>query len=529
MNRNPAEITYRKLRAPAQNGEALIDPPLHEMGDLLQEGIRTLEESSARIGGTPLVEFRHQAKIELQQLVGDSLDLARPIVASGHQPELFHPGVWFKNWLLHHVSTAQNANSVNVVIDNDLATGASIKTPVGDAENIAFEGISFARASHQLPWEERPIVDFDFFASFGKRVEEKFGAIVDAPVIRQLWPHVVRAGRATGRLGSAIAAGRQRLEESLGASNHELPLSRLCETRSFARFATMILRDIERFQYIYNAALAEYRRVHKLRSETHPAPDLVRSELGFETPFWLWSSENPTRRPMFMKQSAEGWLLTNHEGVEWPIASGDVESIESDLLAAPGQGVKIRPRALVTTMFLRVAVCDAFIHGVGGAKYDQATDAIAQRFFGVKPAPFVTATATLRLPWPSELLDQSKAVARLKRQLRDAKFNPQRLLAGSSDEQVSNLLEQRETWVEQSPPPGQGKQRRAEINRINHELQPFVEDQRKQIEAEIETRQSQQRFFQQATSREFSFALFPMEEIAQTFQKLLNQSASGGT
>lgn len=524
MNRKQAEFNYRKLRAPAKHGAALIDPPLSEISSLLDQGQHRLKNASASIGGMPLPNFRDLTKSELNHLFDDALDASKPIVASGHQPELFHPGVWLKNWLLHEIARRFNAQPVNFVIDNDLADSVSLKSPAFKDGKIEFESVTFDRPTAALPWEERPIADFQFFASFGERLTQRLENIAPDAIIRQLWPLVVEAANKTKKIGAAIARGRQRLEESLGVTNHEAPLSRMCQTKSFAKFAAAVLFDIERFQSIYNTALSEYRCVHKLRSETHPAPDLIRRQRSFETPFWVWSTERPARRPMFIEQTSNGVILTNHHGVEWPVGFNDAETISSDIFRAARHGVKIRPRALMTTMFLRLAVCDLFIHGIGGAMYDQATDLIARRFFGVTPAPFITATATLKLPWHSEPVDQHSAIAAHKRMLRDLTFNPQRFLKGSESEQSSALLAERQRWIDQSPPPGEGKHRRREIMRINHQLQPFVQNQREQTKAQLLELQNQQRFFQQATSREFSFALFPAALLVNEYEKMLRES-----
>ena len=45
------------------------------------------------------------------------------------------------------------------------------------------------------------------------------------------------------------------------------------------------------------------------------------------------------------------------------------------------EGIRLRPRALTTTMYLRLAMGDLFLHGIGGAKYDQLTDRIIEHFF----------------------------------------------------------------------------------------------------------------------------------------------------
>ena len=53
--------------------------------------------------------------------------------------------------------------------------------------------------------------------------------------------------------------------------------------------------------------------------------------------------------------------------------------------------------ALVTTLFARLVLSDLFIHGIGGAKYDQLTDELIRSFFGLAPPDYLVISATLHL------------------------------------------------------------------------------------------------------------------------------------
>lgn len=55
------------------------------------------------------------------------------------------------------------------------------------------------------------------------------------------------------------------------------------------------------------------------------------------------------------------------------------------------------PRALATTGVVRESLCDLFIHGTGGRAYEHINDRWLGNTLGWRLAPFVTATATLRL------------------------------------------------------------------------------------------------------------------------------------
>jgi hypothetical protein len=49
-------------------------------------------------------------------------------------------------------------------------------------------------------------------------------------------------------------------------------------------------------------------------------------------------------------------------------------------------------------MFLRLFVADQFVHGIGGARYDQVLDRLIEREFGLEPPRFSVTTATLYFP-----------------------------------------------------------------------------------------------------------------------------------
>src|SRR6185369_9273084 len=109
------------------------------------------------------------------------------------------------------------------------------------------------------------------------------------------------------------------------------------------------------------------------------------------------------------------------------VNEGNAGKAVEQLQRAESRGIKIRPRALITTMYARLVLGDLFVHGIGGAKYDELTDLIIRRFFGVEPPAYVTATATFRLPIerPDVTLDDVRASAR---RLRELRYRPEAFL-----------------------------------------------------------------------------------------------------
>ena len=43
-------------------------------------------------------------------------------------------------------------------------------------------------------------------------------------------------------------------------------------------------------------------------------------------------------------------------------------------------------------------MAESFLHGIGGGKYDELTDELLRRFYGVEPPRFLVLSATLLLP-----------------------------------------------------------------------------------------------------------------------------------
>src|SRR4029079_8138752 len=75
---------------------------------------------------------------------------------AGHQPELFHPGVWVKNFALAGLARRQGGVGVNLLVDNDTAKSASLRVPI-PGEWPQVRDIPFDRWQGELPWEERHV------------------------------------------------------------------------------------------------------------------------------------------------------------------------------------------------------------------------------------------------------------------------------------------------------------------------------------------------------------------------------------
>ena len=86
-------------------------------------------------------------------------------------------------------------------------------------------------------------------------------------------------------------------------------------------------------------------------------------------------------------------------GARLPLAAdSDATAAVEQLRQLRRRGVKLRSRALITTLWARLVLGDLFLHGIGGAKYDQVTHLLIERFFGLPAPGILVLSATLHLP-----------------------------------------------------------------------------------------------------------------------------------
>jgi len=83
----------------------------------------------------------------------------------------------------------------------------------------------------------------------------------------------------------------------------------------------------------------------------------------------------------------------------WPSlprpAEGHAETAVKAWRGLEEQGFKVRSRALTNTLYARLFLSDLFLHGIGGGKYDELTDELIRRFYGVEPPAFLILSAYL--------------------------------------------------------------------------------------------------------------------------------------
>jgi hypothetical protein len=516
-------VSLPRLRTPQDDGQILAYPPPKSLGQLFDRN-RARLDTSIPVFGRPLSDFRKQA-------ISESLGAAREYFAdagepvpdnsseslllAGHQPDLFHPGVWLKNFAIQTIGAEHGAASLNLVVDNDTVKHTSIAVPTvaKDPENVHRVIVAYDAFENAVPFEERTIRNAAQFASFPLNVESMTAEWSLRTIIAPFWELVRSQQARTALVGEMFAAARRLLERRWGCHNLEVPLSRVCGTASFAEFALGLLKSLPAFQMAYNSAVRSYRKRNRIRSAHHPVPDLARDGDWLESPFWAWRAGIGRRERLFAR-TINGRLQLRAGQEQWPDLK--LASDAAAWLRLEHEGFKVRTRALTTTLFARLLLADAFIHGIGGGKYDELTDELIASFFGFEPPGFVVVTGTLRLPLPqfNASVNQLRAAERA---VRDLDWNPQRHLSGDWREKHAALLK------EPSESRRQRRSRREALKNLNAQMRPLLADKRRQAQDLARRLSSEVRANVILGQRDYAFVLYPEEELRRFLTKSLHR------
>lgn len=442
--RRQSATPWDQLTAPARDGEALARPALDEWPGLVASNRRRREGYRFEILGRPFAE-----------LAGD-VPPGPPVVMTGHQPTFIHPGVWVKGVAACRLAERVGGRAEFLIADTDVADHAALAVPWVGGGGCEARPHRLPAARSGLAFGQLPLVGREWW----RAVEQDLDGGGLPEVAASPWRAFAEGYRQAAKAGPPApghvrgwASGLQAAHRALG-----LPAPRFTAASSrfdpgaggeddlAGLFIAHLLMHAEPLAAAYNTALRAYRTRRGIRGRQHPIPDLAVTADRVEAPLWIVAGGEPRRR-----------LVVGHH----PGGSIDVWVGETRVAALPADdlwqrplrtlrdslpGASIWPRALTLAMFLRLFACDLFIHGIGGAKYDQITDDIIRRFLGIEPPCYACLSATLRLPLPRSGRTEWERLHHVQ-QLRDLRYNPQRYLPPECDAEVVGLMKEREQLI----------------------------------------------------------------------------------
>ena len=382
---------YADWKAPADDGQMLIWPePAALVEETFANHRRLAAASDVLIQGVPLSELRRRAR----EFIGHEGDA--PLIATGHQTELYHPGVWVKNAMINSLARKVRGAAFHFAVDTDAPKHLHLRWPGGSEPITDDEQLTVAEWTGLLAPPTPSHLKY-----IASRLQQAAEGWDFSPSTESFFGSMQRLSLESLNLASALTNSIHSVEWDLGLRHHALVMSPLWQCEPYLIFLHDLLARAGDFSKCYNRVLGNYRRRHGVRTMARPMPDLRILADEIELPFWLDDLAAGHRRRATVRRRGGAWVIASP-------GEGDELRIDPTLDASAAAGrllkwcrenqARFTPRALTLTMFFRLFLADQFVHGIGGGRYDQVTDAVIREHFGLEPPTFSVTTATLYFP-----------------------------------------------------------------------------------------------------------------------------------
>ncbi len=514
-----------RTATPTGHGELLVQPPRSEWADLVRRNAEAARSWRFDVCGTPVGELRARARREAVSRAREfSTRLGFPlrevpdepelIVMTGHQPEFYHPGVWVKDFWLQQLGEETGAAAIDLVVDSDGFDSIEVRTPCLHPEvrvchaHLAVGTSEGCYACTPVP----PPSSIDLFCETVARDV----ATLPAPSIGHHFARFcdcLRSAAGDARdIAELITIARRRYEVSAGTDYLELPVTSMAGSEPFIRMLTHIALDAPRFAAEYNGALGEFRDRTNTRSTAQPFPDLRSEGDLIELP--IWHLQGSRRAAVWARDGEEPALFADGELI------CDLRGCADAAEAVARSGLRPAPKALTLTLYSRLLVADFFIHGVGGGRYDQVTDDVIRRYFGVEPPAFAVGSMTEYLPLGAHAVTDDEVEA-ASMALNRLKHNPDQMLdevefdTAVEHARANALAADKARLVEQIAAPGADKKTLGRrIREVNAELASMLEPIERQMKTQVDQLRQLREASEVLTDRTYPFCFWSPEEIS---------------
>ena len=197
-----------RLRAPSPDGALLAEPPLAEAVNRLDANADRLALWNYDVQGRSSSRLRDLVRKQVVDracsfLADSGLDVPDVVnvgrlVVTGHQPELFHPGVWVKNFAAAEVARRGHALALNLIVDNDIPKASSLKVPHPEGDRLRVERVAFDEWAGEVPYEDLDVQDESLFSAFPGLARSTLSGLVADPLLDEFWPRASNSARRPG-------------------------------------------------------------------------------------------------------------------------------------------------------------------------------------------------------------------------------------------------------------------------------------------------------------------------------------------
>lgn len=393
------------------------------------------------------------------------------IIATGHQPIPYYPGLLFKNFFTGNKAKKLDIKAFNFVVDSDQGF---IKVPVPYKKEEDYRKI-------QIPFKENPRTVLAGFQPTDKKVKEFLHTIgnhlktLDKKEFSQSftrWKNEFMEKYNTNQsFIDALIVTRNQTETDLGLSLQDVKISKIAKTKAYYSFVAYIINHIERFREVYNFSVKR-----KSKGNYQPVKLIQENDGWIELPFWLVNDQY--RFPVMIKKNENKIKVLSKEGKTNFSLSIDQKNNLADQLK---NKILLYPKATTLTFMIRLFFCDLFVHGTGAVEYEQVNNDFIKRFFHLDTSlSFYAVTGNIYLPLLGNKRDHGNLQKRYKKNLKwlkEAERNPEDLLDKKTADHYKEKKKELALQMKNEKEAGNRKRLHQELERLNEEMKPYLKDQ----------------------------------------------------
>lgn len=454
--------------SPPTKGEICRYPCIEEFPSIVETNFNRIDSYNFSIDN---IVYKNIKK-GMFSFIKNSLDLGqikRPLIGCAHQPGFFSPGIVRKFLFLY---SFKNFTPLNFLMDNGYAKYLNWKIPIKKEYSYKYKHFNLVR-----PVVEKPL------------------EFIQLPKKEDILNVIQENADVTSTFSNSVANNCRKLKEIIKSEYendnnlsyflnsicssftekrfvNSILVSCICKSKGFRHYFKDIVENIETFSTCYNNILENYRVENRIKNKRAPFPNLKIRKNLYELPFWYLDLDKKIRRSIFVEKSGSSCFYK----VEGKRKLINLENFDID---------RVRPKAITFTIFLRIFLCDLFIHGIGGGNYEKITDDLIQRYYKIIPPLFFVVSETRDL---THVLDDTHEEASLKlrktkEELNKMKNSPHKFLSPQNGlVKCKNALIEKIKKADKSRKPEVALKIKKVDKKLLEQLQPTMENKKERIE-----------------------------------------------
>lgn len=299
------------------------------------------------------------------------------VVATGHQPWLWHPGILAKYVAAAGAASQWGGQALHLVVDQDVHPALELEVPQRNEDRLSVHKVTLGLQDARVPAACQPPADPRHVqqALSKLRGEAEESVVAGLERLRAAFTDLPECEN----LAEQLAVVLTRLMARWAGAMPLVFATDLAKLASFQGLMQRMQEEAGECVSAYNQAAGQF-----------PAAgiaSLAIEERRVELPLWALAWQQPRRRVFATRGQAARLVLENGE---------------------PANPATLAPRALLLTAFARQRLCNFFIHGRGGGAYEPVGEAWWSQWTGTPLAPMAVVSADVYLGFDAPVAETSE-------------------------------------------------------------------------------------------------------------------------